>query len=710
MSTTQASVRIQAPAGAWETLGVDRARGVVPENIQLTSTDQGPDTASFDLRRDPGVPWPDLGALSPVEVRIGGVLVWDGFVSQTPTRDGAEDVVSVQARGWQYYLDEDVFRYGYVQADMTQWQDVRSIGGVDEVRYGPGTDLSHYQSTWQVSTGDAPSITWPGTLTAPGGGNEGAIALDFGPAGVKKIAVRWDHNGDGNGFLSCSGAVDNYPSNKGESADEYFSTGLGVAAQANVLTIFTFTDQMRYVVLSYGRSAAFAFGGDVWIKFHSIVGVPVSSWMDGSGNPTVNCGQIVTDIINRGAPLVSADKSLVSSSSFVPPSFAFPEARTPREWINGVNAFHDWQTGVAVGKRPMFRPRPTLPRYQIGGWGGAEFSDASAGDASEIYDRCIVEGQDVAGQALSWPVATPASGYLTAACDASVANPDFTTSFDDNTSPWYEDMDSTTFSRDTGTYVTSPASLKVEVLQEQLGHMVSALTDITAPTGGWMRGKTYIVSVSLKGGGGDVRLAFGILNRTTGFPVASRMVVAPGSGFAAVYLAFQPGLDEVGADLSIRLTLPSVADTGVLDYWVDQVRFFELHPTVNSRWLRRRTKSLQVSNPINQTTAQRIGETFLAGHQQTPLKGDVSAAYGGIRDMDSRAVHPSLLLLEAGGVLQLSDRVDPDTGAVGRLGQIASVSYDHSNETAQISLDNQRNRIESFLERLAVVTGAALQR
>lgn len=709
MSTTQASVRIQAPAGAWETLGVDRARGVVPENIQLTSTDQGPDTASFDLRRDPGVPWPDLGALSPVEVRIGGVLVWDGFVSQTPTRDGAEDVVSVQARGWQYYLDEDTYTHTYVDADLTGWQDMRSW---------PTTDLGIFNAQWQVDAGTVPQITWPASSGAAPSGwdNLGGVYKDFGGY-VKSLRIVWDGTGDGNGFLAyfanrtpvgvgAMGGGGIYFDDSGQ-----FAVGSVTPFTGKVSTI-TFLRPMRFVRLCYYRNASFTFPADIWMRFTSITAIGTNTKGDiwyGDGSTyasTLKASDVVADAVATAAPQVAADRSLIQPSSFVIPSFTFTEGRTPREVIQGVNAFHDWQIGVAVGKRPMFRPRPTLPRYQIGGWGGAEYSDASAGDASEIYDRCVVQGQDTAGRQLQVDAAPASAAYYGSTAVASTAtalNPSFTT----NTSDWENDATGTsTLSRDTSVSHSGPASGKWDFPGPSSGWEQWIRAHLNCP-GGWTQGLYYYLTVWVKGSGPGLGPALGIWDASRGVEVVRHGYPLDGTNWTQCVIPFATSCATGATDLHM---FAGAQVGGAFSLWFDDLTITQARPTATSRWGRRRTKLLQVSNPINEVTAQRIGETFLAGHQQTPLKGDVSAAYGGIRDMDSRAVHPSLLLLETGGVLQLSDRVDPDTGAVGRLGQIASVSYDHSNETAQISLDNQRNRIESFLERLAVVTGAALQR
>jgi hypothetical protein len=78
---------------------------------------------------------------------------------------------------------------------------------------------------------------------------------------------------------------------------------------------------------------------------------------------------------------------------------------------------------------------------------------------------------------------------------------------------------------------------------------------------------------------------------------------------------------------------------------------------------------------------------------------------GGLRTIGiSTGVHPSKLLTDTGELIRFSDRVDPDTGALGRDGRIASVSYDHSTETATVAIDNERRNFEAMLARLSALS------
>ena len=105
------TIRVQTLDGRWETAGVDRFPGVLPESLRLTANDAGPETCSFELRRRPGDVHPDLGGFTPCEVEVGGMLVWSGRVKETPTREGGANAgISVEGQGWQYHADDDVPR------------------------------------------------------------------------------------------------------------------------------------------------------------------------------------------------------------------------------------------------------------------------------------------------------------------------------------------------------------------------------------------------------------------------------------------------------------------------------------------------------------------------------------------------------------------------------------------------------------------------
>ena len=71
-----AAVRVQPLGGGWETLGVDRLRGLSAQGISAASNDWGPDDFSFQLAAERGARRPDLLPYTPIDLEVGGTLCW----------------------------------------------------------------------------------------------------------------------------------------------------------------------------------------------------------------------------------------------------------------------------------------------------------------------------------------------------------------------------------------------------------------------------------------------------------------------------------------------------------------------------------------------------------------------------------------------------------------------------------------------------------
>ncbi len=118
-----------------------------------------------------------------------------------------------------------------------------------------------------------------------------------------------------------------------------------------------------------------------------------------------------------------------------------------------------------------------------------------------------------------------------------------------------------------------------------------------------------------------------------------------------------------------------------------------------------RSKVLAVQAALTQAAAQQIGDVWLASRTKTPLRGGANAMRGSVRTSAGAPVHPAHLLLGVGERLRLTDRVNPDTGGMGRDGTIVAVRYSHDSETASLQVDDPNDRLDTLLARLAVVTG-----
>lgn len=120
-----------------------------------------------------------------------------------------------------------------------------------------------------------------------------------------------------------------------------------------------------------------------------------------------------------------------------------------------------------------------------------------------------------------------------------------------------------------------------------------------------------------------------------------------------------------------------------------------------------RSHRLTVNAALTAAAAEQIGDVWLARHATAPLAGSITVTKGDVRRADSGAeVHPSELLTHTGERIALTDRVDPQTGAVARVGTIVNVTYNADQESAQVQLDNDTGSFEGLLSRLAVIQGA----
>ena len=164
-------VRLQESDGTWQDIGTDRSLGIVAEGLQLTSNTWGPDTASFELHRDPSSSWPDLDAFTPVEVEVNNQLVWKGRITETQVQDGLSRSLTVRCEGLQYQLDDDQLAVSYVQRQLSAWQPLADFCPVSDAHLG-------HSGTIDIGDGGI----WMGWKAGsfPQEGNMLGIVLDLG--------------------------------------------------------------------------------------------------------------------------------------------------------------------------------------------------------------------------------------------------------------------------------------------------------------------------------------------------------------------------------------------------------------------------------------------------------------------------------------------------------------------------------------------------
>ena len=121
----------------------------------------------------------------------------------------------------------------------------------------------------------------------------------------------------------------------------------------------------------------------------------------------------------------------------------------------------------------------------------------------------------------------------------------------------------------------------------------------------------------------------------------------------------------------------------------------------------RRTKLLNTSMSLTSAALTQLATTFLAGHTSTPLKGTltVPSATSIQRIPGGAWVKPSELASLTGELILFPYMHDPDTGALGRVGRIASVTVDLKNGVASVQIDNETQTFDAVLSRLALITG-----
>ncbi|MGH2878957.1 MAG: hypothetical protein ACRDK4_05035 [Solirubrobacteraceae bacterium] len=675
-----ATVRLQALSGTWETCGADRAISVDPESLTLTANPWGSDKASFDLHRAPDATWPDIGAFTPVEVEIGGVVVWKGRVNDTPLKLGAERVVNVQCEGWQYHLDDDTYQANYVHSKLTDWKDIRS--NLEAV-------LTNWPAAPQVQSGKGSIVLSLPNESAIGINQGFGVILDLGEAAAKTIVVQF-------GTISvtpaifllwCRGSDEPEPHGAGE-------TGFFIRPEEHSegTVSITFTTPRRYVSFyMYREVGAFTAASDQTVK---ITGISIfgSSSYEAANASILKASAVIPDALSKATMLLSSDHSQIQSTSFNIPDLDISKQTTPREAINAVNAYHNWITKLDMLERLVFAPRPTDPLLEIGAWSGADIEDASANSGAEIYSRAIAEatGADGSPVVVERTAAQQPGALPVAISSPAAVNPSFAT----NTEGWT--ASSGILTRDTTKFNSAPASGKLVVSSSSAWLLANI-------SGTFKAGTTYAITF-MRLCEPPINLEVVLIVPGWGPALASATEYVPAGGaWKPTTITWTPATDTTGVELAIFANFyPSGAGT----LRVDDVTITSLQRTIPERRGFRRTKVIQVNSAITAAEGNQLCNIFLQGHMTTPFKGGAKVAPGGVRTvLGGQQVHPSRLLTHSQELIRLSHLIDPDTGGVGRDGMIANVTYTHKDQGAQVDLDENRTNFDALLARLAVVQG-----
>jgi hypothetical protein len=646
------SIRVKALDGTWETLGSDRHRGMIAESLELASDQWGPSTCTFSIKSLPWHERVDLWPFTAVEVEIDGILCWAGFVWERPSE---RNEYRVSCRGWQYHLDDDLYSRAYVHTRLSDWKDSRS-----ELSQSLNPS-GGFCAAGQVSSDDAGGIilsTPPGTFQQF---TKIGVQLDLGPATrpgnyAKRVVIEWEHSaGDSSvHFYMRSGTTPIVPGSGNLVSIAITGTTTGTSAA----TISPIPHRYLFAFLEYDTTHAN--GGDIWFKIKSVKVFRETAYE--SGNVSVlEADEVIRDALTI-APLLNQDTRLIQESSFNIPEYVTAGYKTPRQVIEEVNLYENYQARVTGGdlRTLEYRPKPVSPRFEVGEWSGGEFTDRSV-SGEEIFSQAIVEATGPEGSTI---VAERGHGHAGNA--ASLRR--FTL---------------------TDSWVTSDGDATISLEQ----------TDVTRPLQAGIVYAVRVVSLQTISGG---PFSGNALNVTVGdLGVEELNIGNYAIGFAGPgpWFTYKPFLKrtQVGVRATFDITAPAPPHTGRVDLIVE----FRWGGTLVERIGVPRAKTIQVRSAATQPVAERFADLWLGEHRTAPFAGTLAGAGGSMVRIHQTGepVPPQAMLLHVGEKIRLTDQIDPDTGALGRDGRIAAVSYQPRDNRLAIAIDDRRQDFERLLER-----------
>lgn len=695
----QTTISVQDISGTWAQIGAGRLRGIQPSDIELSADTWGAKDATFTLTRELFVPWPEIQAFAPVEVTVGGVIVWRGRIVDAPTNSATRSI-SVRCEGWQAHLDDDQYERVYVHTDITQWQDARSF--LD-------ADLTLWKASGVVTTGDgAISLSWPVGTEFPATASVGVV-LDLGPStkGVSTVELTYRRlTGTPTAVvLACRSANDIANLRGGTVTDGFTPFAINTSTTTPQTVEASVANNQRYVCVLIRCDTTYTPTLEDGIIIDAVQVFTDAAYESG-GVSVLRGDTIIKDALNTATIKLSADQSLIDStgSSFYIPEFAPSGPRTPRQAIESVNAFYDWRTRIDESDRFVFEDRTgEAPAVSVGRWGSSSFEDASSASGDEIFNKAIVSGQDAANQPIREIVT---SGDLSGAIyeDITVdhlANP----GFEVDTSGWAATTSTITRSNTaahTGTYSgrwdntgASDALASGDILEVTL-------------TGTFLAGVRYHIYPWMRTSSGTTTaMGFQVGDFTTGDVtpnVYNHLPWSVGSTFSVPSHAYKTWIPKATtSNVKYRFT-----DLGSGKYfYIDDMTIEASLPTIVDRRQFTRAHTLDASFMLTDSSANRLGKIYLEAHRTTPFKGQGQAVgHNALRDYTTgQPLGPERLLTLTDRQMFFDDRLDPDTGAVGRVGRIVNVRYTPATDTASFDIDNSRKDFDALLERLGVSIG-----
>lgn len=686
------SIMYQPIAGGWVKLGTQTGggRGVAPQSIRLEG-DRGEGgclSAQFTLKQDPRWINTELQAYTPIAVWDGAECIWSGRTIMAPTTFGEDDVeVVVQCQGWWQHLKDDCTDREWVVADLSRWADMRSQ---------PGANLSKYKANGIANTGAEIYIGWEAQAIINTGNYVGAV-IDLGPnSGARAFSIDYtSSNNWGSGLLYVIG---NASTIDVDGTGALFNNNGGAtnivnSAGASGTFSGTFASPARYVgIVFYANGTLAPPTVDVFFK---ITGARLftDSADVSAGASILKASTVISETLDAIAPKISRDRSRITTTALNLPQFpGAPGWRYGHELIQQANAPHGYVARLTPDPVPVFEyfPTPTDYRFVVGE-GDYTLIEPAAQDGQLVYSRIISEYEDAAGvRGYASSITQP-----TRVSAAQLSNP----SFDTNTTGWIATAGSIT--RDTGVFDTSPASLR-----------------ITSTAGGaWGFQSPFATGAALEAGR-TYRLAFRWRRAATTGTVSFLLDGQPDYLNTSLYTTINALLASTALNTWVEVAYDFVSNgsapyfnvlstsAGALSStiaYIDTVEIREQDAHIVARRGFNRTALRPMTHRSTAATAQAIADLELAAAKYPPFKGTITVT-GSIPLKGGGSMDVSHLPALTGENILIKNLHDPNTQALGRLGNITSAVYDHDKQTVMIGIDRDLRFISQLRSRLEIVS------
>lgn len=389
-------ISVQPLDGQWVELGSDVSAGIRPQAIRFAKAIKqgGATTCTFELPRSADVSWPDIRRYTPVHISIGAMPVWSGRVIRHAT--AGPRVSGVECEGWWQHLSDDVYDKAFVVTDLTRFKPMGQDANVI---------ITEFNQAHQAQVDDRAALIpiAKGTTFRSNKGN--GVYLDAGPNNAfKSIAL------DFRIIETIGGGVTIYVLGSNEPMNIFSGTGNAgaenvystAALAGNTLTPVnaTFTNPHRYVSVYYVWSGADATaGGDYSIRIERVAAATAAAFLSG-GTSVLKASTIIKDVLTTACPKISADQSLIQTTTFTIPAYDSGGYQSPETIVRAVDVYHGWRMRLTNEPTPRFEyaPQPTTASWAVSS-ADSNWDNPAADDGAEIFNRVLCEYEDATGVA-----------------------------------------------------------------------------------------------------------------------------------------------------------------------------------------------------------------------------------------------------------------------------------------------------------------------